>query len=148
MQGLFMENYLNQPTYKAALIQSQAYRALNNFMIKFLTDYDLSLSEWKLLGHLTETDRITPAEISALLSIRPPITSRLLGILEEKKLLKRSDSQKDSRTKFVNITPRGQKLVQKIEKALRPMMKRYLSDVDLKDLDAYVKILSQIATKL
>jgi DNA-binding MarR family transcriptional regulator len=143
-----MENYLNQPTYKAAVIQSQGFRALSNFMTDFLVVYGLSLSEWKLLGSLTENKNVNPSAISTLMGIRASITSRLLRSLEEKDLISRQSGKKDSRTKYVSITPKGRKTVGKIEKSLRLKMKVFLSDIEIGDLSVYVKVLDQIAKKL
>ena len=139
---------LSQATYQAAMIQSQAYRALANFMNKQLGEFQLSLSEWKVLGHLNESNVMTPSEISKLLNVKSPISSRLLKTLGAKGLLTRRKDKTDNRIFHITITPEGRGLVASVEKRLRASMKQFLADVDSNDLENYLKVLNLIAHKI
>lgn len=145
-----MKNFpqLNQPTYQAGLLQSQAYRALSNFMTARLQPYDLSLPEWKLLGYLNQSGPMTASQVARTLSVKRPIGSRLLNSLEAKGLLRRRADKKDSRTVHVDITPAGKRLVERIEKHLRTEMRRFLGDIDRRELAIYIKVLGLLAQKI
>lgn len=141
-------DYLHLPTYEAGLIQSQAFRAMSNFMSSYLDRYDLSLPEWKLLGHLTEVREMSPSQIARLLSVKLPISSRLLNSLEMKKLIKRRPNKKDNRLVHVSITSRGIRLVRQIESPLRQELKKFLGDIERGDLAIYLKVLTKLAKKI
>lgn len=142
------EKQLSQATYEAAMIQSQAFRALANFMNKQLSEFHLTLSEWKVLGHLNEINLMTPSEISKLLNVKSPISSRLLKSLSAKGLLSRRKDKADNRIFHITITSEGRGLVATVEKRLRSSMKEFLSDVDRNDLENYLKVLNLIARKI
>jgi DNA-binding MarR family transcriptional regulator len=142
------KSLLTQPTYEAAMIQSQAFRASSDFMSRQLRGYELSLSEWKLLGHLNEAESMTPSEISRLLSVKLPISSRLLRGLEAKKFLKRRQNSRDNRVFHATITAKGKVTVGEVETNLKHDMKQFLSDIDRKDLEVYLAVLSKIAAKV
>jgi DNA-binding MarR family transcriptional regulator len=147
-QGCILQNFLDNPTYEAGLTQSRAFRALNNFLNTLLGQFDLSLSEWKLLGHLNEVKNMRPGEISGLLYIKQPVTTRLLKSLEKKGLLERRRSEQDNRQVSVGITRKGSLLVRKTERHVRLEMRDFLSGIDVKELEVYGQVLEQIAQKL
>jgi DNA-binding MarR family transcriptional regulator len=140
--------YLRMTTYNAGMIQSQAFRALSNFLTDQLTGFNLSLSEWKLLGHLLEVDDMTPSEISELLSVKLPISSRLLKSLESKGLLRRNQNEKDSRIVHARITDKGRQLAGEVENYLRRNMNHFLSDIKRDELETYLRVMSKIADKV
>jgi DNA-binding MarR family transcriptional regulator len=140
--------YLRMTTYNAGMLQSQAFRALSNFMTDRLTRYDLSLSEWKLLGHLRDVDNMTPSEIAELLSVKLPISSRLLKSLESKGLLKRTQNKKDSRIVHARLTEKGQRLTGEVEQYLRKNMQLFLGDIKRDELETYLKVMAKIANKV
>lgn len=139
---------LSQATYEAAMIQSQAFRALSSFMNKQLSEFRLTLSEWKVLGHLNEINVMTPSEISKLLNVKSPISSRLLKSLGSKGLLTRRKDKTDNRIFHITITSEGRGVVARVEKRLRESMKEFLADVDRSDLENYLKVLNLIARKI
>lgn len=141
-------NPLTQPTYQAAMLQSQAFRALANFMSEQLSGFNISLSEWKLLGHLNEVDNMTPSQIAKLLSVKLPISSRLLKSLEEKGFLLRKQNPEDNRVFHAYITAKGKKTVCEIEVELRRSMRNFLADIDKQHLAIYLAVLAEIANKV
>jgi MarR family 2-MHQ and catechol resistance regulon transcriptional repressor len=143
-----MSNYLRYPTYEAAMRQSQAFRALSIFLTAELKQFDLSLSEWKLLGHLSETNEMTPSEIAILLNVKLPISTRILKSLVLKKCIVRRISHKDNRVIHAHITKKGKNLVNEVEKHLRQEMKNFLSDIDRQDLETYLKVVVQLSRKI
>ncbi len=140
---------LNQSTYRAGMIQSQAYRALADFMTRQLKPFEISLSEWKLLGHLQEVDSMIPSEIAQLLGIKLPSSTRLLKNLEAKRLVRRQQSEVDSRMIHAHITDKGTGLVLEAEKQLRPQLKKFLVDanIDAGELIIYLNVLTKLAQK-
>lgn len=138
---------LSQSTYRAGLLQSQAYRALSSFMTAQLEPFRLSLPEWALLGHLSHSDGLRPSDVSKLLSVKRPVATRLIASLEGKSLLCRAAHPADSRASIIKTTPEGQRLVVTIESTLRAEMRGFLADVTLEELAVYVRVLEKIAAK-
>jgi DNA-binding MarR family transcriptional regulator len=135
-------------TYTAGMLQSKAYRALSNFMTGYLSEFGLSLPEWKVLGSLYEKRGLTPTDLAEALGVKLPIATRLLKSLEAKQLLTRSVDGKDTRVVRVEITAEGKNLAFKLEKMLRQEMRLFLHDIDHSDLVVYLRVLSQLAAKV
>lgn len=121
---------------------------MTNFMNNYLKLYDLSLSEWKVLGSLYERGELTPSDIGEMLGIKLPIATRLINHMEAKKLLKRSSGQPDKRKIEVQISPSGKRLAKQLEHSLRHEMRQFLGDISHKELETYLLVLNKLAAKL
>ena len=134
-------------TYRAGLLQAQAYRALRKQLTTWLTDYQLSVSEWALLGSVYDlkTKGLRLSKVAELLQVELPSATNLVNSLEAKGLVERRADAEDSRARCVIVTKRGNELVPVVEKALRTRFKEWLRDVDSGNLEQYLKVLEHLA---
>jgi DNA-binding MarR family transcriptional regulator len=93
---------------------------------KMLDEIDLTLPQYTLLNQLALLGSISMTEISGRLGITKPAVTNLVDRLEEKKLLERVPHPDDRRISLLNILPRGQKAVAKIQaESLEMILKAY-----------------------
>jgi len=82
---------------------------------EMLGEIDLTLPQYTLLYQLMLFGTVPMTEISSRLRITKPAVTNLVDRLEEKKFLERISHPKDRRVNLLNILPRGEKAVAKIQ---------------------------------
>lgn len=65
------------------------YRAIAEFEVKFMQEFDLSLNEGMLLCTLLNTPKLTSSEIAEALGLSASNTSKVIRSVEDKKLITR-----------------------------------------------------------
>lgn len=132
-------------TYGMGLIQSKAYRILNNNTTAALSEKDLTPIEWALLGLLYDnTDGLHHIEIAEKLGVEAPFVTVMIDKLEKKQLVKVESSKKDRRAKCVVLNAKGQENVEKLETHLREQSRFLLNNLSIGDLLTYQKVLKTI----
>ncbi len=134
-------------TAQAGLLQSQAYRALKSYMSNYLGSYEVSLTEWALLGLVTAPGGVRPSELAYQLQVELPLVTSLTNRLVKKDYIKRTKDPEDGRAKLIQLTDNGQDFVARLEIELRTDMKRFLADVAPEELVIYIRVLAKIAAK-
>lgn len=135
---------LNLSAYKAGILQGKSYRVMQNQLSETLLPYSLSIPEWKILGLLFDTKELKAVDLAAHLDVDPPLVTRLLNTLEEKKLVQKKNHITDKRVTLITITDKGGKLIPQIEKSVRKTMKELLTGVSIEEMGAYIKVLQTI----
>ena len=78
------------------------YRAIAEFEVKFMQEFDLSLNEGMLLCTL-----LTSSEIAEALGLSASNASKIIRSVEEKKLITRLVGKADKRQMHFALTPEG-----------------------------------------
>ncbi len=73
-------------TYKSAVLQTVGYRILQEYVTRTLAKYDLTTSEWSVLGLVSQNQTAHFVVISKSLGIDPPNVTTLIDGLEKKVL--------------------------------------------------------------
>lgn len=96
----------------------------SRFYARILTQADLSLPQYALLNQLTTQGTVSMTEISGKLFISKPAVTSLADRLERNKLLKRVGHPSDRRIFLLQILPKGERVVRKIQtQALQFLLK-------------------------
>lgn len=135
------------PTYRAGLWQSKAYRVLKHYLTEVLSEHDLSMQEWAVMGHLYDAKEMRHSAVSKLLGVESPLATTMVNRLASVGYVKRHPDPTDSRAKLVRLTPKGMKTVIEVERILRKDMKRFMSDIPAPDLAVYVRVLQKLSEK-
>ena len=133
-------------TAQAGIWQSRAYRNLHKFMTVQLTEYDLSMPEWGVLGSLLGSDT-SMSDIAEQMDYELSHVSNISTKLEDRGLLKRVVSKQDRRQKSLSLTDKGRVLSKDIESGLRTELKKWLGDIDMLQLASYINTVKAIAKK-
>ena len=73
------------------------YRAIAEFEVKFMQEFDLSLNEGMLLCTLLNTPKLTSSEIAEALGLSASNTSKVIRSVEDKKLITRLVGKTDKK---------------------------------------------------
>lgn len=136
------------PTYRAGLLQAQAYRALTAFMTQTLGVYGITMSEWALLGLLHEQTSARPSELAQQLGVKPPVVTSMVSQLVAKDWIVKTADVHDNRVVNLDLTEQGTAAIVTIERTVRAEFRTFMSDISLLDLAAYVRVLDKLAKKL
>lgn len=90
----------------------------------------------------------SPSDIAARLGVRPPTITKTLTRLEAQQFIERMKSDTDGREVVVVLTPKGEKIVKVIKKALKRAEKKVLSGLKKKDRKQLLAILADMARSL
>ena len=82
------------------------YRAISEFEVQFMQEFDLSLNEGMLLCTLPNTPKLTSSEIAEALGLSASNASKIIRSVEEK-LITRLVGKADKRQMHFALTPEG-----------------------------------------
>ncbi|MBA3758001.1 MarR family transcriptional regulator [Candidatus Saccharibacteria bacterium] len=136
-------------TYHSGLLQARAYRALRYYMADFLKKYHLSMMEWTLLGHISESNKegINISQLAELFGVETSLMTNSINKLHDKGLVGRTSDVSDKRIRLVRITKKGGLLVKKVEKKLSASLEEWLKDINPKAIVHYMEVLKYLANK-
>lgn len=89
---------------------------LKNNLSKALKDYNVTPDQWALLVELWKCDKITQKELSERSYKDQPTTTRMLDLLEKRKLIYRKCNPEDRRSFLIFLTPEGQNIKEPLTK--------------------------------
>lgn len=135
---------IQNPAYALGLLQGKAYARLNTSLSAFLSQFFLSIPEWKLLGQAYEHENVQLSTLADLLDYDPPMVTKLVKILEKKNLLERMPSEYDERAKVIVISTAGKKLIEKVDPQIKLLIRGLLSGITTEQLNNYIFVLQTI----
>jgi MarR family transcriptional regulator for hemolysin len=136
---------MNSGTYRSGLLQVKSYKILQGRVAATLEAFNLSASEWSIIGIVSEhKNGLNLASIADVLGVEPPLVTILIEGLVRKNLVKKADHPIDKRVKLIFITPKSKNLIPEIEQSLKGVLNELLSGLSIDDLQAYKKVLETI----
>ena len=90
----------------------------------------ITLKEFVVLQTLKESTRVTQQRLAKTLILDANMTVHLLTGLEEKKLIERMRDPEDRRRHIVEITPKGEKALEKAQHQLETVADDVLGNLD------------------
>ena len=94
------------------------YRAIAEFEVRFIQQYDLSLNEGMLLCTLLDRPKLTSSEIAEVLGLSASNTSKVIRSVEDKKLVTRLIGKEDKRQMHFTLTSEGRSRITAIKNAV------------------------------
>ncbi|MEO0336806.1 MAG: MarR family transcriptional regulator [Pseudomonadota bacterium] len=107
---------------------------------------DMSFNELLVLFKMANVGGpITQQEIVQNFLKDKALISRVVGRLETKQFIRKTQSNTDSRAFELSLTRKGTVLVARVTRTVQAFEKRMLKDVDPSKLDIFFEVLTQIA---
>ena len=106
---------------------------------------DLTIAQVKGLFYVAATGRATVGELARALGIGQPASSTLVERLVQVGLVRRAEDPCDRRRAIVQLTGRGEALVEQLEQAGRERWRSWLSQLSDEDLSALLQGLRALA---
>lgn len=145
-----MKQLSHYSTYRTGILQARAWRNLRHFMAAALKDYDLSSTEWSLLGVISEeaaNGGIRVSDLAKLLDVETSFVTNSLKKLKERGYIAYGYDEDDARVRLIIGTSKCMRDVQKIEQQMRAKMADWLKDVGPIELLQYIAVLEKISSK-
>lgn len=109
---------------------------------------DITVDQWIILDILSITDSISQLNIAEKSGKDSPTVTRILDILEKKKILYRNPDSRDRRRFLISLSPKGKKIIKRV----KPMSLKYRStcykNIKISDLENLRNILNTITENL
>ena len=102
----------------AARVFAKAVRdVIEGAVLEGVAGTKLSLTQLKLLYLVAHSDSVTIGEAALFLGVSSPAASKTVEKLVRRRLLRRSDTQRDRRSSNLSLTESGRRLLQSYEEA-------------------------------
>jgi DNA-binding MarR family transcriptional regulator len=110
----------------------RVYQASRNEMFRRFREHgeEITPEQWAVLIRLWERDARTQGELSDATFRDPPTMSRIVDGMQERGLLERQVSLKDSRVRIVSLTRKGKALQKKLVPVVQQIVERMLAGID------------------
>jgi MarR family transcriptional regulator, transcriptional regulator for hemolysin len=126
----------------------EAARAWRLKLDERLRPMGLSQAKWRTLLRLAlSPGPLTQAEIASHLGIEEPSLVTLLHRLEDDRWVARKNSSHDRRCKTVHLTPRAERVIERINSAAFKLRHELLDDISAVDLKTCIRVLDAIRQK-
>ncbi len=133
----------------SSLIQTFLFHKKQKFFYG-MPKTDLKPSETAVLGCLDVDKLLRPRDISGFLGVSPASVSPLLASLEEQGLIERIINPQNRREIFLQLTPKGKELAQKIKTHMRNRVQdlvEYLGEEQTLELIRLLQLVNQFVSK-
>ncbi|MDG1210906.1 MAG: MarR family winged helix-turn-helix transcriptional regulator [Paracoccaceae bacterium] len=108
--------------YRLAKLASRVSRG---FSQEYSTSFGLSIPEWRVMAHLSQSDTVSVRELHLKADLEKSKASRAAARLQAAGLVVKKTSETDRRLIELSLTPRGEEMIGK----LRPLALSYEADV-------------------
>ncbi len=128
--NLFLPEQVCFPLYASSRMITRLYQPL-------LEAFELTYPQYLVLLVLWQHKKLTVTELGSKLFLNTNTLTPLIRKMKEKKLLTKQRSNKDERTVFIALTPKGQALEEEAKGVPKELIKSLkMSSEDLEDIRA------------
>ncbi|MDB5183446.1 MAG: Transcriptional regulator, MarR family [Candidatus Saccharibacteria bacterium] len=136
-------------TYESGVMQATANRILGRINADFLSNYDLTPSQWFVIGYCYDAGStgIALSELMRLLDTSMPHITNTVNMLESKGILHKLTNPGDNRVKIAKLHPKYKKTADEIEKGLREELRTQLysaGNITRQELSDYITVLHKL----
>ena len=141
--------YRQLTTYQVVISQARAFRTLRNFLVETLKQYDLTLTEWLMIGRVVDTagKGVRISELAEELGVEMPVITNLVNRAEKTGWVIRITDPDDKRAKRIYSTKEGGQKACDIEGDIRRETSVWLNDLDPVKLEGYLTVIGALAAK-
>lgn len=136
------------PTYRAAVTQSRAQRALKIKVSELLRSHGITMMQWSIIGLVFEAGKngMRISDLAKELNTSMAFITTIVNILDAKGVVEKTSHERDSRAKVVRLSETFQPKVDEIETRMHAQLNEWLNTrANKKDLGTYFAVLSQLA---
>jgi len=131
--------------YQISVLASRISRRL---LAEYRDEFDLNVSEWRVIAHIARCDRVSVREIHNCVNLDKPTVSRAVRRLVSEDMLGREPSQDDKRLIEISLTPKGRRTFEKIASSALKVENDLLSSFSAKEVKGMVSAFEKLHQKL
>jgi MarR family transcriptional regulator, transcriptional regulator for hemolysin len=120
---------------------AQMSRNLIRYLTHYLKPYDITPEQWTVLKNLTEHQGISQKDLACKAKKDQPTLTRILDILERKKLIQKRMNKEDRRSFFIYATNKGEGLKQVLYPFIECLFENVLRGIPVEKLDIYRQVM-------
>lgn len=139
---LVLEKYL--PYQLAVAAKSISLK----FSEKYCLQFDISVSEWRVLAAVGEQAKLSAEEVCDKTTMEKVAVSRAVAKLLDKSMLVRKFSEQDRRRSELSLSEQGMSVYQQIIPAALQFQKSLLDDFSEAEIELLEKVLSKLSRKM
>ncbi len=118
--------------------------ALRKAFDRLAVGLGVTRAQWKVLFKLTRHPGLRQVELADLLELEPITLCRIVDRLEEGGLVERTRDPEDRRAWRLQVTPKAQPLIKKLQAVGSDLVDQTFAGVDPKDIETARKVLAQV----
>ena len=141
-------NYLKLDSFLPSVIRNLAEGITGNMSQNYTGDFQLTITEWRILLQLAATQSLTATQIVEYTAMEKSKVSRAITGLEQRDFVARTPSEEDHRTKALSLTPAGQKLYNNIVPRVLDWEKKLLDGFEIEEYRDLLYLLSKLQHRL
>ena len=107
-------------------------------------DFDVTVEQWVVLNKIYETEGQSQRELADSVDKDTPTVTRIVDLLEKKKLVKRVKNTRDRRSYRIKSTTEGKQLVGRIMPAIDEFRAFGLRNISESEVAALINVLNKI----
>jgi MarR family transcriptional regulator, transcriptional regulator for hemolysin len=135
--------------YRFGRLLTVTTRAWSTYLDQQLSPLGLTGPRWHLLVELANLkEPPSQTELASLLNIESASLIKMLDAMEKADLLRRVPHKTDRRTKIIEITKGGRKVMDSISAIAKDVRKVLLDGVPPEDMEVCMRVFSVIGTNL
>jgi len=137
---------MNQTEELFNVIQSisRKLRDIKEQEIENIKIKDFSLSSFKYIEAIYKMKSTTFIEMAKELKLSKPTVTIMVNKLIEKGFIQKTKSSKDGRVYYLNLTEKGQKIIESYEKIYKKFSERIAELFDKEEMDTLISLLKKI----
>ena len=110
--------------------------------------YDVTPEQWVVLNRLWEQDGLSQVELAERTFKDKPGTTRILNLLEKKKLVVRRPDESDGRVLRVHLTKSGWDIKEKLVKCAEAVLQKGSQDLTKEEITQFKLLLNKLLRNL
>ena len=107
-------------------------------------DLGITKDQWKIIDCIADYTTINQKEVASYTKKDPAALTRMLDILESKRLVKRTPSKTDRRSFELALTVDGSRIVRRFSPIFQKLQTEYFSTLNSKQQNQLTELLSQL----
>lgn len=131
-----------------ALITWAAHRLAANNSIVYRDKFDVTLTEWRVMLHLTAEPGSSAAQLAHAIGYDKASISRTVGSLAQRGLLCERAHASDGRALHLDLTEQGEKLYREILPVALEQETRLLAGLSLEESETLVDLMGRVVVSL
>ncbi len=141
--------YRQITTYQTVIAQARAYRKVRSFMDKTLKPYDLTITEWLIIGTAIDAGPtgIRISEIAKALGVEMPVVTNLVHKATNTRWLRRIKDPEDKRARRVVMTHMGLEKACDIEGELKKATAPWLKGISADSIKGFYDVITELAIR-
>lgn len=123
-----------------------AHKRLQQCIKSILEEHQLNMTQWLIISKLSQIHKgLRTTDLARFMHVEVPLVTMMSRPLRRRGLIKAEVRTPDRREKLLSTTDEAEQIITDVEKRLQQQFATLLDDVSSHDVQAYFKVLHNMA---